>query len=168
MTVDVLIIDDKIIGEYHSNHGIYVYRDRIILLNRQDNSEVLNISNDGSIQFLFNKFQSNTSTHIPGLKIYTDNTDQSKANNIELYNNAIQWREDYISYKGLSDTGQGINMMVDALMIDNIIIDKYDGNYKYYIDIYNDHIILLNNHLEEILTISSDGLVTITGKIPNY
>ena len=97
---------------------------------------------------------------MPVINIYTDNTSQSKANNIELYNNAQEWRSNYISDNGLSDTGQAIFMYADALIIDEVNIDTYDQNYYYYIDIYKDHIILIdtNNH-QEILTISGDGSV---------
>ena len=85
---------------------------------------------------------------------------------IEVYNDAIQWRKDYISYKGLSDTGQPISMYITELDLDGIIMDVYNNSYNYHIDIYNDHIILLNNDGEEILTISSDGSVKQTGPIP--
>ena len=166
--VNRLVINNKILGEIdqYYNYYISIYTDRIILIIK-NGSEVLSISNDGSVQFSFNKFLSptNTATIMPNLKIYTDNTDQSKSNNIELYNNAIQWRNNYILHNELNDTGQPISMIVDALMMDDITIDKYDEYYQHQIDIYNDHIILRANYGSyykgEVLTIFSDGSVII-------
>ena len=97
-----------------------------------------------------------------GLKIYTDNTDQSKLkNNIKLYNDAQQYRKDYISINNLSDTTKNVILYMNALIIDDKVIDEYgDDNYNYRIDIYNDHIILLNDSDSlEVLTISNDGSV---------
>ena len=91
-----------------------------------------------SFDDIINRFPTGNSTGMPGLKIYGDNSGQSKAKNIKLYNNAQRWRKDYILHKGWSDTGQRIKMNVDALIVDNIIMDKYDGNYKYYINIHHD------------------------------
>ena len=170
INVDALVIDGLAEDSYDDNYKYYIdiYNDRIILLYGYD-SEVLTISSDGSV--IFNEFPTNDSTHMPVINIYTDNTSQSKENNVELYNNAQEWRSNYILNNRLSDTGQAIFMYVDALIIDEVNIDKYDQNYYYYIDIYKDHIILIdtNNH-QEVLTISSDGSVsninlptTITG-----
>ena len=167
MVVKVLVIDNKTIYEYDGfvEYHVAVYNDSITLLNRYD-SEVLTISSDGSAQFLFNKFPSNTSDNTPSIKIYTNNSDQSKSNNIEIYNDAIRWRSNYISNNRLSDTGQGISMNIDQLIMDDKIMDKYDGNYQYYINIYNNRIILIIRMKDgpmkgdlEILTISSDGSV---------
>ena len=113
-----------------------------------------------SFDDIINRFPTGNSTNMPGIKIYGDNTDQSKAKNIKLLNDAQQWRSNYISNNGLIDTGQSIRINVDALLIDNIIMDKYDMYYHYHIDIYNDHIILLNDqNSSEVLTIYSDGSV---------
>ena len=168
MFVDKLNIDYVFMDEYdrYYHYHIDIYNDRIILLNN-DGEEILTISSDGSVTILdiFNKFPSptRTSSNMPGLKIYTDNTVQSKAENIKLYNDAEKYRKDYISNNDLIDTSQPIRLNVDAVMIDNIIIDEYDYNYNgyhYHIDIYNDHIILLNNQNSSgVLTISSDGSV---------
>ena len=90
-----------------------------------------------SFDDIINRFPTGNSTGMPGLKIYADNTDQSKAKNIKLYNDAQQCRSNYISNNGLSNRpNTAARMYVDALMIDNIIMDKYDGNYQYYINIY--------------------------------
>ena len=171
MFVDRLHIDmvdmDEYDGYYH--YHIDIYNDHIILLNDSDSSEVLTIYSDGSVTILdiFNKFPSptRTSSNMPGLKIYGDNTDQSKEKNIKLFNDAQQWRSNYMRNNGLSDTGQNIRLNVDAVMIDNIIIDEYEDEYEYngyhyHIDIYNDRIILLNDqNSSEVLTIFSDGSV---------
>ena len=61
-----------------------------------------------SFDDIINRFPSPAEDCMPGLKIYGDNTDQSKAKNIKLFNDAQQWRKDYILHKGWSDTGQGI------------------------------------------------------------
>ena len=157
--VDGLIIYNTIWDEYDGNYnyGIYIYNDHIILYGYS--SEILTILSDGSV--IFNEFPTNDSTHMPVINIYTDNTSQSKANNIELYNNAQEWRSNYISDNGLSDTGQAIFMYADALIIDEVNIDKYDQNFYYFIDIYKDHIILIDrDNQQEILTISGDGSVS--------
>ena len=166
MNADALMIDDETIDKYDGKYNYYIgiHDDSIILLKNYD-LEILTISSDGSVQFLFNnKFPTNTSTNIPSIKIYADNTDQSKSNNIELYNNAQEWRKKYILHNGLSDTNQGIEMFVDTLMIDDEIIDKYNGYCHHQIYIYNDHIILTIGSLE-ILTMSNDGYVTIINPI---
>lgn len=123
---DLLVIDNKIIDKYDRNYQYHIdiYKDYIILM--KGSSEILTIDRDGSVQFLFNKFPSNTSTNMPSIKIYTYNTSQSKANNIELYNNAQEYRNHYIIYSGNDDTGQGIEMIINQLVIDNRIIDKYN------------------------------------------
>lgn len=171
LNFDLLIIDDKIID----NPDLYcidIYKKHIILLN--NDSEILTIFSDGSvtrdnIQNLYNKFPSWTQVNMPGLKIYSDNTNQSKAENIKLYKNAIQWRKDHISYIGESDTGQEIRMWVDALIIDDETVSIYDGYYDYHIDIYNDRIILLNDRdSSEVLIISSDGSVDRYTQTPDY
>ena len=166
VVIDALIIDDETIDNYDWNYqyNIGIYNDHIILITGcypQYGSEVLTIYSDGSVRFSFNKFPSDTSSNIPGIKIYTDNTDQSKSNNIELYNNSQEWRDNYIIYNGWSDTRQGFEIDFDQLVIDDKTIDKYDGNYKYYIYIYNDRILLMKG-ASRILTISSDGFVSYT------
>ena len=165
MFVDKLYIDSKFMDEYNNsyNYHIDIYNDRIILLYDSDSSEVLTIYIDGSVTILdiFNKFSYPNYEYMPGLKIYTDNTAESKSKNIKLYNDAQQYRKDYISINNLSDTAQNVILYIDALIIDDKVMDEYgDDNYNYRIDIYNDHIILLNDSDSlEILTISSDGSV---------
>ena len=108
----------------------------------------------------FNKFPSWTYTNMPGLKIYSDNTDQSKAENIKLYNDAKEWRRIHILNNSLNNTDT-IGMLIDALVIDNETIDKYDDNYNYRIDIDNTYIKLqyiANN--TNVLFIYSDGAVS--------
>ena len=167
ITVDALQIDTIIMDEYdrYYHYHIDIYNDRIILLNDSDSSEILTISSDGSVTILdiFNKFPTNTATIIPGLKIYTDNTNQSKAENIKLYNDAQQYRKDSILKSDQWDTF--VPIFVDALIIDNETIDRYEGNFNtinYYINIYNDHIDLENtgDH-ERFLTIYGDGSIDI-------
>ena len=171
--IDSIIIDNIIVDDYHGylyyNYNICIYNDHITLITLLNaGQEILIIFSDGYVQFLFNKFPSNTSTNMPSMKIYTDNTDQSKSKNVVLYNNAQEWRKDNISYNGWSDTGQYIEMMIDQLVINNTTIDKYDNNRNYFIRIYKDRIILLNyRDRSEVLTISSDGSVTQTVPIPN-
>ena len=99
---------------------------------------------------------------MPGLKIYTDNSDQSKAENIKLYNDARKWRKDYISYKRWSDTGQGIKMYIDALVIDGLAEDDYNGIYDKYINIYDHYIAVYTLDGLLVLTIDSDGSVPET------
>ena len=137
---------------------------KLILTNENNISTEFNeVDIIESFDDIINRFPTGNSTGMPGLHIYVDRSDQSKAKNIKLLNDAIQWRSNYISNNGLSDTNQGIRINVDALlidnMIDNIIMDKYDGNYKYYINIYNDHIKLykLCGFRIEMLTIRNDG-----------
>ena len=160
-----MVIDDKTIHRYNGSydHYMYIYKDHIILM-ETGGPEILTISSDGSVQFSFNKFPSNTSSHMPSIKIYTDNTEQSKSKNVELYNNAQEWRKNILLKLNLNNTDRPLKMVVDALVIDNKIIDKYDRKYQYYIDIYKDYIILRKGS-SEILTISSDGFVTIINPI---
>lgn len=103
-----------------------------------------------------NEFPTGTQTNMPGISIYTDNSDQSKSLNVKIYNDAKQWRNN----TGLGDSQQ---MLIDALIIDNIIIDSYDNYYSYLISIdnYNNYIILKGNSNTEILKIFSDGSVSI-------
>ena len=98
-----------------------------------------------SFDDIINRFPTGNSTSMPGIKIYMDNSEQSMAKNIKLCNRAIQWRSDYISYNGLSDTGQSIRINVDAVLIDNIIMDEYDMSYNYRISINNIRLTLYKN-----------------------
>ena len=171
MFVGRLDIDETLMDAYDSyyhyrNYYIDIYNDRIILLNN-NSEEILTISSDGSVTLLdiFNKFPypNINFQSMLGLKIYTDNTVQSKAKYIKLFNDAQQWRDNFIIVDGsLSDIGQGIYMDVNALIIDDTILDKYNHNYQYDMKIYKDHIILLNENDQnssEVLTIFSDGSV---------
>ena len=103
----------------------------------------------------FNKLPTDTSTNMPGVKIYTDNTDQHKAENIKLYNDAQEWRRIYILNNGSNNS---IHMLIDALVIDDETIDKYDEKYIYRINFYDTYIKLnyLNSNFD-ILTIYNDG-----------
>lgn len=103
----------------------------------------------------FNKLPTDTSTNMPGVKIYTDNTDQHKAENIKLYNDAQEWRRIYILNNGSDNS---IHMLIDALVIDDETIDKYDEKYIYRINFYDSYIKLnyLNSNFD-ILTIYNDG-----------
>ena len=103
----------------------------------------------------FNKLPTDTSTNMPGVKIYTDNTDQSKEENIKLYNDAQEWRRIYILNNG---SDKSVHMIIDALVIDDETLDKYDEKYIYCIKFYDTCIKL--NHLNsdfDILTIYNDG-----------
>lgn len=114
----------------------------------------------------FNKFPTNTSTRMPGVKIYTDkkyNTDQSKLReNKALYDNAQEWARNIVPNEGATNTTTAKpRITIDALVIDDEIIDEYDNNYIYCIDIYDDYINL--NHLNtnlKVLKVSYDGLVS--------
>ena len=175
----------------HYNYSIHIYNNRIVL-HAIGGSDVLTIYGDGSVSNInlpttppqlpdidttsttttsnlpaltaFNIFPTptNTATIMPGLKIYTDNSEQSKAKNIKLVNDARTWRSSYILNKGLSDTGQEIKMLVDALVINDLAEDNYDGIYDKYINIYNHCIVLYGLDGLEVLTIYSDGSVGIT------
>lgn len=103
----------------------------------------------------FNKLPTDTSTNMPGVKIYTDNTDQHKAENIKLYNDAQEWRRIYILNNGSDNS---IHMLIDALVIDDETLDKYDEKYIYRINFYDSYIKLnyLNSNFD-ILTIYNDG-----------
>ena len=103
----------------------------------------------------FNKLPTDTSTNMPGVKIYTDNTDQHKAENIKLYNDAQEWRRIYILNNG---SDKSIHMLIDALVIDDETLDKYDEKYIYRINFYDSYIKLnyLNSNFD-ILTIYNDG-----------
>ena len=155
INVDALMIDNITVDGYDSdyNYCIYIYNDRIMLFNMND-YEILTILNNGIVKNYLNRFSSLNGTEMPGLKIYTDNTKESKANNIELYNNAQEWRE----IGGTNNIG---HLIIDALIIDDTILDKYDNNYKYSIDIYPDSIMLGIMFGEKILTIFSDGSVSL-------
>ena len=158
----------KLITSGKIKYYIDIYKNITSSITSNDEKiKILNISKDGSVKFYgYNIFPSPLETAMPGLNIYTDNTDKSKEKNIKLFNAAQEWRKDHISYKGWSDTNQGIEINVDALIIDNKTIDKYDRNFYYYIDIYKDHIILTETGGLEILTISSDGSVRQINPIP--
>jgi len=93
---------------------------------------------------------------MPGINIYTDNSNQSKALNSKLYNDAKQWFDNYIKNYPNNHPGIYINMLI----MDNVIIDGYDNNYLYmtYLDNY---IIIRNRGGIDILKIFSDGLVSI-------
>lgn len=113
-----------------------------------------------SYNYQFNEFPSWTQTNMPGLKIYSDNKNQSKAENIKLYNNAKEWRRIHILNKGLNNTDT-IGMLIDELVIDDKTIDEYDDHYNYRIDIYDTCIELLSRAgYTKVLTIYSDGLVS--------
>ena len=164
INVDALLIDNIIIEKYDNsyryNYHIDIYNDRIILYGYGLN--LADIKSDGSVTVDTDRniFPSPSETAMPSLKIYTMDTD----NNLyymSIYENFQRWREDYISLNGLNDHGQVIRINVDGLKIDNIIMDPYDRYYRYHIDINPNSIMLLNNNSEEILTISSDGSVTI-------
>ena len=113
----------------------------------------------------FNKFPTDTSTRMPGVKIYTDkkyNTDQSKLReNKALYDNAQEWARNIEPNDEATNTSTAKpRITIDALVIDDEIIDEYDDTYIYCIDIYDDYINL--NHLNtnlKVLTISYDGSV---------
>lgn len=117
-------------------------------------------------QIQFNKFPTDTSTRMPGLKIYTDkkyNTDQSKLReNKALYDNAQEWARNIAPNEGATNTSTTQpRITIDALVIDDEIIDEYDDNYIYCIDIYDDYINL--NHLNtnlKVLKVSYDGSVS--------
>lgn len=114
----------------------------------------------------FNKFPTDTSTRMPGVKIYTDkkyNTDQSKLReNKALYDNAQEWARNIEPNDGATNTSTAKpRITIDALVIDDEIIDEYDDTYIYCIDIYDDYINL--NHLNtnlKVLKISYDGSVS--------
>lgn len=117
-------------------------------------------------QIQFNKFPTDTSTRMPGVKIYTDkkyNTDQSKLReNKTLYDNAQEWARNIAPNEGATNTSTAQpRITIDALVIDDEIIDEYDDNYIYCIDIYDDYINL--NHLNtnlKVLKVSYDGSVS--------
>ena len=164
INVDAVLIDNEVIDRYDSyyHYNIKIYSNHIYLENIVDHLKFLIIFSNGLVNYInYNTFPSPTETGIPGLKIYMDNSDQSKANNIELYNNAQEWRKKYILHNGWSDTGQQIHVDINLLVIDDEIFDEYNANYDYYIDIYNDRIILNKNHYDHpgLLTIFSDGSV---------
>ena len=120
---------------------------------------IISINKD-SYNYQFNEFPTDISTNMPGVKIYTDNTNQSKGENIKLYNNAKEWRRIHILNNGLNNTDT-IRMLIDELVIDDETLDKYDDNYNYRIDIDNTYIKLqyiANN--TNVLTIYSDGAVS--------
>ena len=163
INVDALLIDNIIIDKYDNsyryNYHIDIYNDCIILYGYRYGLNLLKISNDGSVTVDTDRniFPSPSETAMPSLKIYTNNM----SDNMRIYEDFQRWREDYISLNGLNDPGQVIRINVDALKIDNIIMDPYDRYYRYHIDIDPNSIMLLNNNSEEILTISSDSLITI-------
>lgn len=117
-------------------------------------------------QIQFNKFPTDTSTRMPGVKIYTNkkyNTDQSKLRgNKTLYDNAQEWARNIAPNEGATNTTTAQpRITIDALVIDDEIIDEYDDNYIYCIDIYDDYINL--NHLNtnlKVLKVSYDGSVS--------
>ena len=53
-------------------------------------------------------------------------------------------------------------MNIDALVIDGLAEDNYDGIYNKYINIYNHCIVLYGLNGLEVLTIYSDGSVGYT------
>ena len=179
MYIDALVIDGLVENDYNGIYDKYInIYDHYIAVYTLDGLLVLTIDSDGSVPetltltttttSIFNIFPTptNTATIMPGLKIYTDNSDQSKAENIKLYNDARKWRKDYISYKRWSDTGQGIKMYIDALVIDGLAEDDYNGIYDKYINIYDKGIVVFNT-LDGlyVLTIYSDGSVGHTPTI---
>ena len=163
LNVDAVLIDNIIMDKYDGNYKYYIniYNDRIELMNN-DGLDIVIVYGDHTHVYAYvvfnnyNIFPSPLETRMPFLAVFSTGN-----SNYDLYIKAQQWRKDYISYNGLSDTGQPISMFIDKLNIDAAYMDEYDRYYHYHIDIYNDHIILLNNNSEEILTISSDGSVTI-------
>ena len=99
-------------------------------------------------QIQFNEFPTDTSTIMPGIKIYTNkkyNTDQSKLReNKALYDNAKKYRDNVIKETNIT-TDLPTPISIDALVIDDEIKDEYDTNYNYRIDIYNDYIDLIQH-----------------------
>ena len=177
ITVDVVLIDNIIMDKYDGDYDfhdkiiwyIWIYNDRIWLF--YTDRLFMGIYSDGSINFLrYNIFPSPGETRMPALEINTNNI-YDKKYNIELYNNAQKWRlsHNILHYGFGGNWPEVTKMFVNKLIIDGSIIDEYDEGYNYHIDIYYERIILLNDHdSSEVLTISKDGSVTITGKIPNH
>ena len=158
INVDALMIDNIIMDKYDGNYKYYIsiYKNRFYLYLNGVN--IASVYHDGSVSFGYNNFPSPTETRMPYL--YVKSYESYDFNHIELYNDAQQWRKDYISYNRLNDTGQPISMFVDRLDIDDAPMDEYDRYYHYHIDIYNDRIILLNDYdSSEVLTIYNDGSV---------
>ena len=88
------------------------------------------------------------------------NTDQSKLReNQALYDNAKEWARNITSNEGSTNTTTAKpRIKIDALVIDDEIIDEYDEKYIYCIKFYDTCIKL--NHLNsdfDILTIYNDG-----------
>ena len=114
-------------------------------------------------QIQFNEFPTDTSTIMPGIKIYTNkkyNTDQSKLReNQALYDNAKEWARNITSNGGSTNTTTAKpRINIDALVIDDEIIDEYDTNYNYSIGIYDDYIKLNPKNSDfDILTIYYNG-----------
>ena len=124
-------------------------------------------------QIQFNTFPTDTSTIMPGVKIYTDkkyNTDQSKLReNQALYDNAKEWARNITSNEGSTNTTTAKpRIKIDALVIDDEIIDEYDDNYNYSISIYDDYIKLnpKNDDFFDILTIYYNGTTSKLSPTP--
>lgn len=144
---------------YNNKMNFQLYLDLSTTNNKNTIPRIISINKD-SYNYQFNKFPTDISTNMPGVKIYTNNTNQSKVENIKLYNNAKEWRRIHILNNGLNNTDT-IRMLIDELVIDDKTIDEYDNNYNYRIDIDNTFIELqhkLDN--TKVLTISSDGSVS--------
>ena len=145
--------------------------DKKLILTNENNIDTIFEEVDiiESFDDIINRFPTGNSTSMPGIKIYMDNSEQSMAKNIKLCNRAIQWRSNYISNNGLSDS-QSIRINVDAVLIDNIIMDEYDMSYNYRISINNIRLTLYKNGtggLDILSILLRNGRVDLRPSIPN-